>query len=355
MKKASSIDKDLLNSLSLDQANILLLTGIDADIAIGWVQNIKIYLKQKIKTFEQRIINQDNSIYDFLQEIENQSIFENYRLILVYDGYSLLESVVEKKKNLAHLRSALMKLPERILLVFSYQGNPKKNLLKLFADCNNVIQIETKPLYGNQINQNLVQTMKKNGIVLATDAWEWMNLMADQKSSSHLALAQKLKKIYPQRTTPITKEELEVLFIPERGMHIFDFIDYLFTGNKIKVHHELERYEENQDSFLLILKLMLKRINEIRKFDCAYQMRYTTDEIKNLLNIVYLPIFIQNKIINRLQIEVNRLPMKRQVAIYNLLIKTQTVFRRNIAMHEQKQYFRQEVLPMFLLPDFDEN
>ncbi len=353
MKEITANPADLLTSLekSFPHPSLVLVTGSDSAMAAYCAKAIKSFLQQKSETqnFEQIVFSPDEPLERFLFELENQPIFANPRLLLIYDGTAIFQELKGSKKKKAQFETSLRLAPQNLIILFSIPGKLSASNLTLFDATSHTFHLITKPLYENQVHRSLIQSIKEHKIELTEEAWGALRAVQDHRKSSHLKIANRLKEIYAQKipNQAISKEEIQTLFTPEEAMNMFNFVDYLFAGNFDTTQQELTRYNPKENSFMVVLKLILNRLNEIRKFDCAQQMGYSDSEMKKLLSISHLPPFIQKRILTRSHGIINRIPLQKQLKLYEILLQTQISFRTNFPQGEQLQFFRCQILPFF--------
>ena len=90
----------------------------------------------------------------------------------------------------------------------------------------------------------------------------------------------------------------------------------------------------------MLLKLLLRRIDTIRKARIAYKANVKNSELLQILEISNRPPFIQKEILQRLRKEISLFSVEKENQLYDTLIKLQKNFRLHAPQEHQSTLFQ---------------
>jgi len=345
--------KDLyshIERMDLNQPDILLLSGPDPDVLEGVLEKIRKRLNKDIGEYETTSFSGepgDDAL--FLNEIFNIPLFAVYRLIIVRQAQDTFKISGTGSGGLKHLEAEFKKLPDRTFIVMLYAGSPPAGFLKIFS--NRLYHHAAREIYPNQLPLVIMETAHKLGISLLEDAVnEIRERVEPREGAISLALHRLKDALPPERHHKITLEEVREIIFPNLGMNAFALIDSLFAEDRMDCERELTNYNESSDNIFGILKLMLNRTDEIRKYRVGKELSMNSSELIELLGLKNRPPFVQKKILERLTGESRRFNTERLNKIYDFLIFIQIEFKSTIPAKEQMKIFQMHIQELFLNP-----
>jgi DNA polymerase III delta subunit len=328
---------------------IFLISGTDADIADGLIARIKKRLHKEIGEFETTIYSGetgDNAL--FQSEAFNIPLFSPYRLLIVRHAQEVLRPTVQSKESSELFRRSVETLPDRTLILMQYDGIPGKEFLKIFA--TRLSHYAPRDLYPNQIPMAILEAAKKKGLSLNDDAVrELRERIEPREGAIDIAMQRLRDALTEERHHKITVEEVREIIFPNAGMKSFELIDSLFEGNRANVERELVRYNPNEDNLFALMKLILNRADEIRRYSIGRGQSMNPDELIELLGLKGRPPFVQKKILERLSHEFRRFGQQRIERIYGALIELQREFRSQVPQREQMPIFQMKLFDLFFV------
>ena len=280
-----------------------------------------------------------------LKEIFNLPLFSPYRLFLVKDAKPSFEYILSKERAAEHRN--LNNIADRTMLAFYFEGEPTKAMLSVFGE--NLIHLHTKPLYSDSMEQAIRRTAAELSVNLTEEAVAEIRERVAAKEGAIFDALHQLKSAQPGKAATGIETVRDVLF-PKAGFDMFRLIDACFMGDVYTFSREIMKYNPPDDTLLALLRLLLNRTDELRKYRISQSLNLSTDETINLVGLKNRHPFIQKKTLKRLSEEANRFHSDRLRRIYEMLVETSSSFRLTVPMHEQSMFFQTKMIEIFFQP-----
>ncbi len=349
IKDPGSFEKHL-SRMPLETPEIIVISGSDTGVLDTAALMIKARLQREIGAFETTVYSAEpGEDSRFRQEVFNIPLFAPYRFFIVRHGEELFAPYLpgaensSRKSESAALKREFERLPDRTLILIEFSGNPPAKFLDLFA--GKLCHLQTKELYSNQVLDVVRATAKKLGIQLEDESIYEIRDRVPQKAAAIESALQRLRGIVKDRAVSV--EDVREILFPAPGVQPFALVDAIFAQDHTMVEKELLRFNPQEDNFLVILKLILNRANEIRQFLTGRKLGMSESEILEFLDIKNRPPFIQKKILSRLADESRHFNNKRLSILYAFLVKTGNEFRSGVPAHKQNLFFQEKIMEVF--------
>ena len=336
-----------LEKIDLNQPEVLIISGTDASVFDIILGKLKTRLLKSIGEFETTIFSgEPGDTARFQEDLFNIPMFSPYRLFVIRQASEVFKPVLADKQSTTIFSDDMSRLPDRTFLALQYDGPPPKKLLNIFG--KRYINFLTRDLFSNQIPDVIRDAAKKLGLALDDEAMYEIRERVEPKTGSIEQALRKLKDFLPESKHKSVNGEItrEILF-PNPGYNPFELVDSLFIGDFRSFEREFIKFNPAVDNLFVVLKLILNRVDEIRRAAAARSQNMSESEMLDLLGLKNRPPFIQKKIIRRLQNEVRSFNSGRLVKIYDFLIDIQKDFRSNTPGNKQPLLFQERVLEVF--------
>ncbi|MDH5654419.1 MAG: hypothetical protein OEZ34_00805 [Spirochaetia bacterium] len=339
-----------IDRMDINQPDILFLSGNDPDILEGILEKVRKRLNKEVGEYETTSFSGEPGDDSLLfNEIFNIPLFGVYRLIVVRQCQEIFKQMISGN-GLKLLKENFKNIPDRTLMVMLFSGIPAEGFVKAFGE--KLYHHKALEIYPNQLPMFIMETAHKLGLSLQEEALNEIRERVEPKEGAVSLALQRLKDNLPQeRHHKITVQEVRDIIFPNLGMNAFALIDALFSEDRMDSERELTNFNESSDNLFGILKLILNRTDEIRKFRTGKKLNMNNIEMIDLLGLKNRPAFVQKKILERLTGESRRFNTKRLDRIYDFLISIQMEFKSAIPARQQMKIFQVYLLEIFLKPE----
>lgn len=348
LKDPHQLSKEL-DHMDLEEPPVIMISGTDSGTVDTVLERIKKRLHKEIGQFESIIFTGENGEeYRLQEELFNVPLFSPYRLVLIRQASEVFKPVlvsVNRQKNWKH---QFERLPERTLILIQYDGAASKKISGIFG--KRLVHLTTRDLYANQVVDAIRSVSHRIHLNLSDEA---LHMLAENIEPRQAVIEQKLTTLKEllgtQANKIIQSEELREVLFPGQGCNSFSLVDGIFALNHQVVQRELMRFNADTDNFFAIFKLMLYRVNEIRKAQIGFKLGMQNKELIDFLGLGNRPPFVQKKILSRLSTEVPRFHLNMLDKIYELLIEIQKDFRSRVGPGHHQVVFQQRILETFFV------
>ena len=333
-----------LDGENLDRPPVLLVSGVDPSVFDLALDRVRTRIRKDVGSCETTVYSGEPGDEErFLVDLFNIPLFSPYRLFVVRRGQEILKGLTATPKTTERYRHDFSKMPDSTWILIQVDGKPSAGLLKIFQD--RIIHFQTRELYSRDIIKTIESMERKFHLHLEEEAiFELKERVEPRTGAIEQALA-RLKELLPaEREGRVTREDIRELLFPSPGLNPFRLVDGLFELNHGTVRRELKRWNGLTDNYFVILKLILNRVDEIRKASIALSHGSSDRELTELLGHAGKPPFVQKKIQERLHEEILRFEPDHQGRIYNFLISLQKDFRTGAGNARQQHILFQERL-----------
>lgn len=337
-----------LDKLDLENPEAILVSGADLDLADQALSRLRRRLAREIGSFEFSVYaGEPGDAEKLAEELFNIPLFAPYRLFLLRQGQRIAESITQSSALSFVYSEGFQRFPGRTLLLISYEGAPSARFLKLLH--GRFAHLPTRELYANQMGDAVTQAARRLQLHLSEDAIAMLREQAPPRAGAVEALLERLHDMLPEEQRKATLGPMQVrdVLFPTMGVNPFALTDALFSGDFPAAAREVSRFHPNTDNFFGILKVILKRTDEIRKASICLHLAMNDQELLERLDLKGRPPFVQKKILARLKFEVNRFSGRDLSKIYELLIELQQEFRSQTPPARQRLIFEERVLGAF--------
>ena len=269
-----------------------------------------------------------------------------YRFILVRQAEEILKHIFSSASGAKSFASDLKKMPERTLLLFLHAGSPAAQVLKVLKSQDFFLHLISVKLYANQLEGALNRALQQRKWKLNPEAFYFLLENIDAKAGSIEHILDSLEFL-GKAQKDISPEDLRSVFFPSQGWDPFALVDALFSGDHRQLLSQYKRFHPGMDNFFVLLKLLLRRMDEIRMARIAYNQNMNERELLSFLGLSSRPPFIQKKILRRLRSEIPRFTEQVQLEFYDFLIDMQKNFRSQVPLANQILFFQEASLRIF--------
>src|SRR5690606_4687753 len=141
----------------------------------------------------------------------------------------------------------------------------------------------------------------------------------------------------------LTAAAVQELLLPNVGFNPFALVDAMFAHDFAGVQTEVTRYNTATDNLFVVLKLILNRLDEIRRAALGRAAGLGDGELLALLGQKNRPPFIQKKTLQRLKKETAHYRADHLALIYAELIQLQKEFRGTVPPARQLAIFVERI------------
>ena len=334
------------SQMDWQRPKVLIVSGQDIDLANPVIIQIKNKLEQIAKNYELiSFTNEPQEAQRLELELANVPLFSTYRFLLVRQAEDIFKELVLSKMRLQAITNDIKNLPVCTLLLILYTGAPPRRFLNIFSEDS--LHLITNKLYANKIEAVLESTLRQHKIKLSQEAFYFLLENVAAKTGAIEQAIGRLK-FFDKSNAELGIDDLRSVFFPSQGWDPFALVDALFIRDLKAIILQFKRYNASTDSFFVLVKLLLRRVDEIRMAQIAYEQRLSEKELIFLLGIGTRPPFIQKKILTRLRSETINFDENRRLKIYELLIAIQKDFRSFVPIARHLEYFQEASLRLFL-------
>jgi len=312
-----------------DEANVI-LSQILERIASGGDAEVTYYT------------GESDEVETFHANVFHPPLFATTR-ILVHKKAELFKNVYNKS-NQSFWESSWRRLPDHTYVVLLLNGELSTDYAKVFGD--RLISYKVKPLYANQILHEILSTVKANQLSIQDDALQELRERLPVQSGAIHRTILKFKERFPDKER-IELVDLQDILYPGSTLNIFRLVEAMFEHDLHKVSLELLNYNPATDDFFAILKIVLNRLNQIRRLKIGQSQKMGSDELANLVGLKGSPYF-KKRLLGELVTAGSRLDTARLERLYQALIDLQISFRTQAAQRHQSLLFDRKVLLEFV-------
>ena len=324
-KDLTSLLRDFEKS-SWEKPRVLLLSGQDMELGDLLVRKLKKNLEKGPGDYDLLVFSHEPQESLRLQsELADVPLFSKYRFILVRQAEEVLKEAFASSPRSKTFANNIEKMPDRTLLVFLYAGNVSKQILNALKKQTIFLHLQTKKLYADQLERALRSALQARKWQLNSEAFYFLLENIDPKAGSLEQLLDSLDSL-PKEKKTISVEDLRSVLFPNQGWDPFALVDALFGGNLPQALSQYKRFRPGEDNFFVLLKLLLRRMDEIRSARIAYGQNMKDRELLSFLGLGGRHPFVQKKILARLHKEIPRFTEKVQLNIYDFLIRNAEKF-----------------------------
>jgi hypothetical protein len=334
---------DLLKAIkrySIDLPLIVIIDGKDTslfNIVTEFVEN-NVYKNVAVEI--SILTGEQEDLAFFINDLYNFSLFIPYRLYIIKQGNIVF-------KNLKSI--TIKELPPKTWLLIEYEENFPKKILNIPE--NQIFHYETKILYDNQIDSFIVQFAKKYKLIFSEEAINEMKMLFPPKESilrtAIINIYRCLSKDLQNQAYYVTYEDIRKVFYPSSGWDIFKLIDAILNRDLLTFLIEIEKYNPPEDNYYNLLKNLLNKIDELRKYIIAKHLNFDEKEILRYIQCEKKPPFIQKKILQQLEKNYRFYSLEKLERIYSMLVEISFGFRQNIEENYKKTIFEKKIIEVF--------
>lgn len=331
-----------LKDLPLASPPVLIVSGADATVFDQMEEHLRRHTL-KHETVEMTVFTgEPDDAKHLLVSLFNIPLFSPYRLFVVRSAAPLFKELTTGTRDAYQLD--FTRLPDRTLLAMFYEGEVPKGILKLFGD--NLLHLHTKNLYAENIEEAIRHEASRLRLSLSEEAiLEIRERVAPQEGAIVDAL-RRIKDAH-NKEHPVSFDEVREILFPRAGWDMFRLADACFVGDVHTFAREIVKYSPPEDSLLALLRQLLNRADELRRYQICRAQNLGSDETIQSIGLGKRHPFIQKKALRRLQDEAQRFNADRMEHLYDMLVETSVSFRLNVPAHQQSGFFQERALQTF--------
>lgn len=273
-----------------------------------------------------------------VNEIYNFSLFSQNRIYVVRQGNQILKNFKFKIRN----------LPDKTWLIIEYEDVFPFHLVQIEED--KILYLETKIIYENQIDFFLQTLAKQYNLILSEEALTEIKMLFPPKESilrsAIFNLHQNIERV-PEESYFVSYEQVRNIFYPIGGWDVFKIIDACFKKDIQTFLVEMEKYNPPEDNYFSLLKNLLNKTDELRKYKIGKKMNMNSEEIVQLINADKKPTVIQKRILKDLEYYHNLFTLEKINKIYNFILEIYFSFRQNVEEKNKKTIFIKKAIEVF--------
>lgn len=336
-----------LDRLDFENPEVILLTGSDHEIMNTIQDRLKNRLLKSVGAFETTVFTgEPDDEKQFLRETFNIPLFAPYRMIIVRQAHEVFKPLLQNRQALLALKSDFSHLPERTLILIQFSGDPPASFLSVFG--SRLLHFTTKNLYADQAPDFVRKLARNMGLTLDDEGvFTILERVEPRPGDIETALRHLKDSLTVVPGKPLSPQDIKDQLFPGAGYNPFELIDALFRADFRSFEKEMTRFNPAFDNLFLILKLILNRINEIRKASLGRRLGMNDSELITFLGLKGRHAFVQKKILQRLSHEQNRFTDKHMSAVYEMLPSLHREFRSSTDAAHQPLLFEKHVLDVF--------
>ncbi len=330
--------KKYIENYPKEDCLILVVYGKDVSL----VDFILEYIEKKIfKNISYELITLTGEVEDFNQivnEIYNFSLFSQNRIYVVRQGKLIFKNFKFKIRS----------LPPKTWLIIEYEDTFPFQLIQI--EDNKILYLETKIIYENQIEFFLQNLAKQYHLILSEEALNEIKMLFPPKESILRTAIYNLHRNIErdlQKTFYVNYEEVRNVFYPIGGWDVFKIIDACFKKDIQTFLVEIEKFNPPEDNHFSLLKNLLNKTDELRKYIIGKKMNMNSEELLQITQIHKKPFIIQKKILKDLEYYSNLFSLEKINKIYNLILEFSFAFRQIIEDHNKKTIFTKKAIEVF--------
>ena len=324
----------------IDEPLIVVVDGKDTALFNFISQFIETQVYKNVPVEISIFTGEQEDYSHFINDIYNYSLFVSYRLFVVRQSHIIIKNI----KNFV-----IKDIPPKTWIIFEYEGSFPLKALKIPE--GQIFHFETKILYENQIDKFIYEFAKKYRLVFSEEAITEMKVLFPPKESllrtAIMNIARSLSQEQQSQEYYVTYEDIRRVFYPTAGWDIFKMIDAILNRDLQTFLIEIEKYNPPEDNYYNLLKNLLLKIEEIRKYQIAKRLNFSQKELLKYIQADKKPVFIQNKILQQLERIVPHYSLEKLQKIYQFLVEISFGFRQNIEEGYKKTVFVKKVIEVF--------
>lgn len=331
-----------LKGIDISQPPVILVSGSDPSIFDHTGDFIRNQLL-KHETVELTVLTgeQDDAAV-LLAEAFNLPLFSPYRLFIVKNAGPIFRYILSDERSPE--QQNFSNLPERTMLALYFEGEPTKAMLKLFGD--RLIHLQTKNLYADNMEEAIRRAAMHLRLDLTEEALlEIRERVPPREGAIHDAL-KRLKEMHTKNHA-VTLEEVRDILFPKAGWDMFRLVDACFTGDIYTFSREMMKSNPPEDNFLALLKQLLNRADELRRYRICRALNLSPEETFATVGLKNRHPFIQKKALRRLSEEAQRFGAERLERLYATITETSSSFRLNVPLDHQAAFFEKKAIDIF--------
>ncbi len=329
-----------ISQISIDEPVMVIISGKDPQI-FSFLSNYVENIIFKNKPVEINILTGENEDYSkFINDLYNFSLFIPNRLYILKQANIIFKNTKD---------FVFKEIPPRTWILIEYEGNPP---LKLFKNIEkNLIHFPTKILYENQIDNFIKQYAKKYNLIFSDEAILEIKYLFPPKESSLRMVIQNLYQYFKHQSKQeayfVTYESIRDVFYPSGGWDMFKIIDACFSKDLNTFLKEIDKYNPPEDNYFALLKNLLNKIDEFRKYLIAKQVNMEQKEILQLLGADKKHFVIQNKVLAQLDYSQRLYNIHQLKKMYDFIIDVSLSFRQSVDEPNRKAIFIKKAIEIF--------
>lgn len=334
-----------LKGIDIGQPPVILVSGSDPSV----FDHTEDFLRSQLLKHETvelvLLTGEQNDAAILVDEIFNLPLFSPYRLFIVKNAEPIFRYLLSKGRT-AEQRN-FSNLPERTLLALYYEGQPEKAMLKLFGD--RLLHLHTKNLYAENMEEAIRRSAMQLRLQLTEEALLEIRERVPPREGAVQDALIRLQKMH-SKDHAVTLEEVRDILFPKAGWDMFRLVDACFSGDVHTFSREMMKFNPPEDNFLALLKQLLNRTDELRRYRICKGLNLSADEIIAAIGLKNRHPFIQKKALKRLSEEARRFGTEKLERLYAVITETSIAFRSNVPADQQPLFFEKKALDIFFQP-----
>lgn len=336
--------EDLLKAIKkypVDEGLIVVIYGKDVLLFNTVVDFVEKEVYKNVPVEISLFTGEQEDLKTFINDLYNFSLFIPHRLYILKQAHSVL-------KNLKNF--VFKSIPEKTWILLEFEGDYPEKLFRI--DSNRIFLYETKILYDNQIDEFIHSIARELHLQLSEEAIQYLKLFFPPRESVLRTAIYNIRNVLENQqgrkdTYFVTYEDIRTVFYRIGGWDMFKIIEAMFGRDLLTFLVEVEKYNPPEDNYSVLLKNLLIRVDELRKYLIGKKVNFTQKELLTLTKADKKPPFIQKKILQQLETYSHRYSLEKLEKIYKFLVDVAFAFRSNIEEEKKKIIFIEKSIETF--------
>ncbi|MBW7856984.1 MAG: hypothetical protein H3C43_01465 [Leptonema sp. (in: Bacteria)] len=288
------------------------------------------------------LTGEPNDSESLFGEIFNMPLFAPYRFFVIKNAAPIFKYLTASDRDA--YQQDFSKIAERTLLLMYSEVEPTKAALKPFG--NRLLHLSTKNLFAENIESTIRRFANQLRLSLTEEAMSEIRERIPTREGAIIEALQRLKEM-SSSDQPLRVEFVRDILFPKAGWDMFRLSDACFLGDTYTFSREIMNYNPPEDNFLALLRVLLNRTDELRKYRICRKLNLSQDETTTIVGIKNRHPFLQKKILQRLSSESQRYNRDRIEQLYQSIVDTSSAFRLTVPIEKQSVFFQKKAIDMF--------
>ena len=282
----------------------------------------------------------------FFSEIFNLSMFSQNKLFIIKSAQTFFKPVLAmKKEQLEQLNLNIQNITNTyIILIHFDSGEIPQKIKTLFA--SNSGFLKSSSYFPNETRQALESILSDEKITFDNDAIDEFIFKIPPSHGAYLKNIKKLNLYLNKKH--YTVNDINEIFSNQTEMNSSVLVDMIFQNREFEFFRELSKFNQNADTLLLFLAILLNRTNDLRKYRIISRQKSLDETF--LIEMLGMQSFSpkrQRFILSRFEKESRAFPDVAIDLLYEILLDISIKSKINSNKQELMLYFVMKMTKFF--------